>query len=131
MADSEKATRSDNANVTTTALVNEEKEAEEGYALDAALYDTNNLKLADDGRTVLIPQPSDDPEDPLNWPRSKKLAIVLTISTIAFLPEFGSAVGIPAIVPQSMLVDLSPTGSISAFVLETSVRKHRQPSKDC
>lgn len=83
-------------------VVDEEKEAKEGYTLDATLYESDNLKLAGDGRTVLIPQPSDDPEDPLNWPRKKKLAILFTMSTIAFLPEFGSATGIPAIVPQSM-----------------------------
>ena len=65
-------------------------------------YEVDNLKLAEDGHTVLIPQPSDDPDDPLNWPKSKKLAILFTMSTIAFLPEFGSAVGIPAIVPQSL-----------------------------
>ena len=29
--------------------------------------DADNLKLAKDGVTVLIPQPSDDPDDPLNW----------------------------------------------------------------
>jgi len=46
----------------------EEIEAKEGYKLDAGLYDNQNLKLAADGHTVLIPQPSDSPEDPLNWP---------------------------------------------------------------
>jgi hypothetical protein len=30
------------------------------------------LKLAKDGSTVLIPQPSDDDEDPLNWSWLKK-----------------------------------------------------------
>lgn len=102
MLDPEKAASSGNVPMTSTAVVDEGKEAEEGYTLDAALYDDSNLKLADDSHTVLIPQPSDDPEDPLNWPRKKKLAIVLTMSTIAFLPEFGPAVGIPAIVLQSM-----------------------------
>lgn len=86
----------------TPPSIDGEKETQTGYTLDAARYDAQDLKLADDGHTVLIPQPSDDPDDPLNWPWRKKLWIVFTMSTIAFLPEFGSAVGIPAIVPQSM-----------------------------
>ena len=101
MADYEKGVAASNS-APARPVVDEGKEANEGYALDAALHDAQNLKLANDGRTVLIPQPSDDPQDPLNWPARKKLAIVFTMSTIAFLPEFGSAVGIPAIVPQSL-----------------------------
>lgn len=34
--------------------------------------DSESIKLAGDGRTVLIPQPSDDPDDPLNWSWKKK-----------------------------------------------------------
>lgn len=97
------ASHEKNAGIEQAApVVNEEVEAREGYALNADLYDAADLKLAEDGKTVLIPQPSDDPDDPLNWPNKKKLAILFTMSTIAFLPEFGSAVGIPAIVPQSI-----------------------------
>lgn len=83
------------------AAVDEEEEAKRGYVLDAAQYD-GNVKLASDGKTVLIPQPSDDPGEPLNWAQSKKIRILIIISTISFLPEFGSALGIPALVPQSM-----------------------------
>lgn len=111
-----------------TAVVNEEKEAKEGYVLDAADYDANNLKLTDDGKTVLIPQPTDDPDDPLNWPRSKKLAIVLVMSTIAFLPEFGSATGIPAIVPQSMYVAASLLRTLSDNLGAANGISHRIPS---
>lgn len=38
-----------------------------------------DIKLAKDGRTVLIPQPSDDPDDVLNWPRGKKYRVLLSL----------------------------------------------------
>jgi hypothetical protein len=34
-----------------------------------------DLKFAKDGTTVLVPQPSDDPRDPLNWSWMKKHAV--------------------------------------------------------
>lgn len=92
----------DDADIHTPEAVDERAEAKEGYKLNINLYESQGLKLADDGKTVLIPQPSDDPEDPLNWPWKKKITTLFVMSTIAFLPEFGSAVGIPAIVPQTM-----------------------------
>lgn len=39
-----------------------------------------HLKKAADGHTILIPQPSNDPRDPLNWLPSKKWAVLLAIS---------------------------------------------------
>ncbi|KAF1808393.1 MFS general substrate transporter [Eremomyces bilateralis CBS 781.70] len=38
-----------------------------------------DLKTAKDGKTVLIPQPSNDPEDPLNWSWTKKHAVFLAL----------------------------------------------------
>ena len=43
-------------------------------------------KTAD--HVVLIPQPSDDPEDPLNWPLSKK---ILMLSIVSFASCIGLA----------------------------------------
>lgn len=42
------------------------------------------VKLASDGQTVLIPQPSDDPIEPLNW-TSRKKTLVLTAIIFASL----------------------------------------------
>jgi hypothetical protein len=38
-----------------------------------------DIKLAKDGKTVLIPQPSDDPDDVLNWKSGKKLRVLLSL----------------------------------------------------
>ncbi|KAI6808619.1 MFS general substrate transporter [Hortaea werneckii] len=53
-----------------------------GYVLDADKVTTDDvsLKTAKDGHTILVPQPSENPNDPLNWPWWKKHAILLTIS---------------------------------------------------
>jgi len=39
-------------------------------------------------QTVLIPQPSDDPRDPLNWSFKRKAAILLVLSFCAFGGDF-------------------------------------------
>ncbi|KAH7152563.1 hypothetical protein EDB81DRAFT_881531 [Dactylonectria macrodidyma] len=42
---------------------------ETGLVLDTEGLDGQlSLKVASDGHTVLLPQPTDDPRDPLNWP---------------------------------------------------------------
>ena len=38
----------------------------------AGLDDRLGLKYDPSGKIVLVPQPSDDPNDPLNWPRWRK-----------------------------------------------------------
>lgn len=84
-----------------------------GYVVDLNLIDKNDpkyrdLKLAPDGHTVLIPQPSDDPNDPLNWSQTKKNIILFVISATAFLPDYGSATGAVTLLPQSAIWGVSP-----------------------
>lgn len=54
----------------------------EGYVLNPELghIDTRHLKTNSDGLTTLIPQPSNDPNDPLNWSQTKKNAILFVVS---------------------------------------------------
>ena len=77
----------------------------EGYIVDVSLIQdktlVERLKLAKDGRTILIPQPSDDPNDPLNWSWWKKHVTLIVISMTAFLPDYGSATGAVALIPQA------------------------------
>lgn len=93
--------------VSTPAVALVEENSEEdiekhGYALDAAaLGNTGNLKLASDGHTILIPQPSSDPYDPLNWSQHKKHLILFIISACAFLPDYGSVTGNVVLLTQS------------------------------
>lgn len=37
------------------------------------------------GGIILVPQPSNDPSDPLNWPMSKKLMTLFIISLASFI----------------------------------------------
>lgn len=79
---------------------------EHGYVLDVEVLKQitpkwPNYQLASDGRTILIPQPSSDPKDPLNWSWGKKHTILFVIAATAFLPDYGSAVGAVTLIPQS------------------------------
>ncbi|KAF7595529.1 hypothetical protein BBP40_005564 [Aspergillus hancockii] len=73
----------------------------EGYVLDTSLAQNHNLQTTEDGRTVLIPQPSSSPNDPLNWPSFKKHLILVVVSVTAFLPDYGSATGAVTLIQQA------------------------------
>lgn len=80
---------------------------EHGYVLDVEVLKEitpkwKNYRLTNDDRTVLIPQPSFDPNDVLNWSWKKKHIILFVISCTAFLPDYGSATGAVTLIPQSM-----------------------------
>lgn len=65
----------------------------EGYVVDDSEGGPEGIKYAPDGHTRLIPQPSDDPNDPLNWTKWKKHVILFVVAAAAFLPDYGSATG--------------------------------------
>lgn len=72
---------------------------EQGYVLDEALLKEKlglaadaQLKKAPDG-TVLIPQPSDDPRDPLNWSPWKKRSVMIMLAIVAFTSDYSAATG--------------------------------------
>lgn len=64
------------------------------------------LQTASDGKTILFPQPSSDPNDPLNWSPFKKHLTLLIIAMVAFLSDFGSAMGVVALLPQARYIAL-------------------------
>jgi hypothetical protein len=66
-------------------------EAQLAVSADAA--QNANLKRTEDGKTILIPQPSDDPEDPLNWSWSKKHGILIALGVSALLTDWGMTWG--------------------------------------
>ncbi|KAL1303125.1 hypothetical protein AAFC00_006558 [Neodothiora populina] len=84
-----------------------EFDVKEGYVLEAQEGETR-LKTALNGHTVLIPQPSDDAEDPLNWSPKKKALLLIVVSLTAALPDYGSAVGAVTLIAQAKIWGLSP-----------------------
>ena len=56
----------------------------------------------------MIPQPTDDPQDPLNWSPFKKHALLLLVAFGSFCGDFGACAGIPAILVQAKEWDISP-----------------------
>ncbi|KIW28434.1 uncharacterized protein PV07_08100 [Cladophialophora immunda] len=78
-----------------------------GYVVDAEKANQHGLKLAGDGHTILVPQPSSDTYDPLNWGSFKKHFILLVVSMCAFLPEAASTTGAVGVLPQAAIWRLS------------------------
>ena len=93
---------------TKTEQIHEYHE-EEGYVVEVdSEGGAGSIKLAKDGHTRLIPQPSDDPNDPLNWSWKKKNLMLTVISMTAFLPDYGSATGAGTLIVQALYVVSSP-----------------------
>ena len=67
-------------------VVNQEVRQRQGS--EAGASDTSELKTTKDGTIVLIPQPSEDPEDPLNWTWLKKHAVFLSLLPGCFLTDW-------------------------------------------
>jgi hypothetical protein len=89
-----------------------------------AIADTHQFKK-ENTDIVLIPQPSDDPNDPLNWPKQKKALAFLSIVFYAYAVTWvlgGIAFGIPLMMAD-LNIDLNAavTGLISWVVLTLGI----------
>lgn len=73
----------------------------DGYGVRVEEGAIGEVKLAKDGKTRLIPQPSDDLNDPLNWTWRTKNLILATVAFAALLPDYGSATGAVTLLPQA------------------------------
>lgn len=56
----------------------------------------------------MIPQPSDNPHDPLNWSSFKKHMLLICVAFGAFAGDFGSGAGVPTVVVQGIEWNLTP-----------------------
>jgi hypothetical protein len=99
MSDSEKPTETIITGAGETQDDLHEHNEKEGYIVDTE--GGTQGKVAEDGHTVLIPQSSDDPNDPLNWSWNKKHLILFVVSLAAFLPDYGSATGAVTLLGQA------------------------------
>ena len=88
---------------TTEALIDELGD-NGAHLLDARLLHGENIQTTPDGKTILIPQPSSDPNDPLHWSKLKKHIILFVISVVGFMPDYVSSIGIVTLLPQTVYV---------------------------
>ncbi|KAI9668234.1 MAG: hypothetical protein M1821_001054 [Bathelium mastoideum] len=58
---------------------------EERLNLDPTQIAASGLKTDKTGRIILVPQPSDDPNDPLNWPLWKRDGILFVLSLLSVI----------------------------------------------
>ena len=57
---------------------------------------------------ILVPQPSEDPKDPLNWPMSKKILTLGIISFASFIGLSQSLANQSGFFPQALLYHKKP-----------------------
>ena len=86
-------------------MVDEGVGALEGYLIDPSRYPDNaeGLKKSANG-FVLIPQPLDTDDDPLNWSSRKKWRMVAIIAYIAALADYTGGTAIITVIPQAKYV---------------------------
>jgi len=73
---------------------------------------SNYLAKASNGQgqyTSLIPQPTDDINDPLNWSSSKKHSVLLALASASLLSDFGMTWGTTLFENQSTTWHMSIT----------------------
>ncbi|KAI0725731.1 MFS general substrate transporter [Fomitopsis betulina] len=80
----------------------------------------SQLKLSADGKTVLWPQPRDDPKDPQNWSDARKNFQLFIITLAAVVPDFDSGIGIASIFALAKQYDTS-TGVINNLTSNWSI----------
>jgi len=73
--------------------------------------DTSHLKHSADGKTILAPQPSDSPNDPLNWPLYKKDLVFLVVLFDSILSGIHGPMLAPVTVELAVDFNVSLTAS--------------------
>lgn len=100
------------------------------YIVDTKLQDENTdtsssevkeIRTTKDGKTALIPQPSDDPADPLNWSWGKKHQVLVALTFSALLTDWGMTWGTTLFEAQAetwgmSIVDISNSLSGGIFL---------------
>ncbi|CAG9997091.1 unnamed protein product [Clonostachys byssicola] len=67
-----------------------------------------SLKFASDGHTVLLPQPTDNTCDPLNWSWTRKHLVLFTVAWAALTADVTAAAGSAIIFPQAAQWHITP-----------------------
>lgn len=88
----------------------------------------SDLKLDSNG-FPLDPQPSDHPDDPLNWPLWGKVYIALMVSGLGFISQMGSALINPSVTILSTWKKvLTVTPERSSSCRKTSMSQSNRPA---
>lgn len=90
--------------------IDTEKNASAGgtyFVKEATAGANDGLKLAKDGITVLIPQPSDDIEDPLNWSWLRKHKVLFSLLLPSLLTDWGMTWGTTLFEAQAVTFHMS------------------------
>ncbi|PPQ96419.1 hypothetical protein CVT26_005098 [Gymnopilus dilepis] len=80
----------------------------------------SRLKLSADGKYVLWPQPTDDPEDPQNWSDAQKNMQLFIVVLASIVSDFDAAIGIPSVFALAKQYHKTP-GQINDLVQNWSI----------
>jgi len=84
--------------------------------VDLAGHQSGGKHASDRSDIVLVPQPSSNPEDPLNWSRKRKMWALAMVFT------YTMGVGIPGTLHYSVIADITkdtgiPTVDLGAHII--------------
>ena len=68
----------------------------------------DHLKKTPDGQTILIPQPTDDPLQSLNWSWRKKHAVLFALVYCTLMTDMSSSWAIPLVITQAEYFKTTP-----------------------
>ncbi len=93
----------------------------QGGNTDSSSSEAKEVRTTKDGKTALIPQPSDDPADPLNWSWGKKHQVLFALTFSALLTDWGMTWGTTLFEAQAAtwgmsIVDISNSLSGGIFL---------------
>ena len=71
------------------------------FYLDTTGTKNEALKAMAGGCVLLIPQPSESPQDPFNWSPMKKHVLLAVVVVCSFLPDYGSVAGAATLTLQA------------------------------
>lgn len=74
----------------SSVILSEEKPSPSSPDFD---NETSKEVSEEGGDQTLDPQPTSDPNDPLNWSSAKKHLFLFIVACTAFLPDYGSSTG--------------------------------------
>ena len=104
----------------TCSTVAMDKDVEKGESVESVSREEYVLESSAEDPNLVFCDGPDDPQNPLNWPRSRKWGTICLISAITFLTPLASSIFAPG-VPQVMASFHSTNDMIEQFMVSVYV----------
>ena len=108
-ADTEHVSRRDGTLLVGAVFDRNQLDKHDIEKIDTHTFD--HLKKTPDGRTILIPQPTDDPLQSLNWSWRKKHTVLFALTYCTLMTDMSSAWSIPLVITQAEYWGITPNNA--------------------